>query len=213
MSARFQVAIYLCLPLSVWASESHLEKINVQTDLPALERGADALMNNCHSCHGMKYIKYRDLVNLGIDKQKVDSWRGDQMQDAPLLAQMSENDTIAAFGKVPPDLSLMIKAREGGANYLYTYLLGYRLNPEGVLGNRIYPETKMPDILGVSTATDAAQRASIQAQARDIASFLTWVSDPHEAERIRLGRYVIAYLLVLTILLYFVKNQIWSRLK
>ena len=71
----------------------------------------------------------------------------------------------------------------------------------------------MPDILGISTATDAAQRASIQAQARDIASFLTWVSDPHEAERIRLGRYVIAYLLVLTILLYFVKNQIWSRLK
>jgi cytochrome c1 len=71
----------------------------------------------------------------------------------------------------------------------------------------------MPDILNGSGATDGAQRAEVQGKARDIVSFLTWASDPHEAERIRLGYYVIGYLIVLTTLLYFVKKQIWAKLK
>jgi cytochrome c1 len=133
--------------------------------------------------------------------------------DAAVLAQMAENDAMAAFGKVPPDLSLMVKARDGGPNYLYSYLLGYYLTKDGVPGNHIYPETKMPDVLSVSAIAEGASRSEVQGQARDIVSFLSWVSDPHEAERIRLGYYVIGYLLVLTTLLYFLKNQIWSRLK
>jgi ubiquinol-cytochrome c reductase cytochrome c1 subunit len=51
--------------------------------------------------------------------------------DAAVLAQMAENDAMAAFGKVPPDLSLMVKARDGGPNYLYSYLLGYYLTKDG----------------------------------------------------------------------------------
>jgi cytochrome c1 len=213
MRTLFNIAALCCFSINVWANEATLEKVEVATDKPAIERGAEALMNTCHSCHSMKYVKYRDLVSFGMDKQKVDGWRGDQPLDAPLLSQMSETDTVASFGKVPPDLSLMVKARDGGANYLYSYLLGYYLSPEGVLGNHFYPETKMPDILNISTTTESAQRAEIQNQARDIVSFLAWVSDPHEAERIRLGYYVIAYLLVMTTLLYFVKDRIWSKLK
>jgi cytochrome c1 len=161
----------------------------------------------------MKYIHYRDLLNFGMDKQKVETWRGDQPLDAPVLAQMAENDAMGAFGKVPPDLSLMVKARDGGPNYLYSYLLGYYAKPDGTLSNHIYPETKMPDVLGVSSIAEGASHTEVQGQARDIVSFLAWVSDPHEAERLRLGYYVIAYLLVLTTLLYFVKKQIWSKLK
>ena len=202
-----------CLISSALASEAKLETVKAGSDLPTLERGAGAMMNACHSCHSMKYIKYRDLLVLGMDKKKVDEWRGDQPMDAALLAQMSESDAIAAYGKAPPDLSLMAKARDGGVNYVYSYLLGYYITPEGMPGNHIYPETKMPDILGMSGATEAAQRTEIQGTARDIVSFLAWAADPHEQERHTLGYYALGYLFVLTFLLYLVKNQIWSRLK
>jgi cytochrome c1 len=161
----------------------------------------------------MKYIKYRDLLKLGMNKQKVEAWRGGQPLDAPMLAQMSESDAAQAFGKAPPDLSLITKARDGGGGYVYSYLMGYYMTPEGMPGNHVYPETRMPDALGITGVTEAAQRSEIQGKARDIVSFLAWAADPHEGERIRLGFYVIAYLLVLTTLLYFVKNQIWSTLK
>lgn len=195
------------------AQEARLETVKTGSDVATLERGAEAMMNNCHACHSMKYIKYRDLVVLGFDKQKVDAWRGDQPLDAPMLAQMSDGDAMAAYGKAPPDLSLMAKARDGGVNYVYSYLLGYYLTSDGVLGNPVYPETKMPDILGMSGATDATQRGEIQGRARDIVSFLAWAADPHEQERHTLGYYVLGYLFVLTFLLYLVKNQIWARLK
>ncbi len=209
------IAVVLACGISTlaYASEAKLESIKVATDVASVERGVDNLMNSCHSCHSLKYIKYRDLVNFGIDKHKVDGWRAEQSLDSALLAQMSESDAIQAYGKAPPDLSLMAKARDGGTNYVYSYLLGYYVKPDGTTANHIYPETKMPDILGMSGATGEAQRATIKEQARDIVSFLAWAADPHAQERNRLGYYVLGYLLVLTGLLYLVKNQIWARLK
>jgi ubiquinol-cytochrome c reductase cytochrome c1 subunit len=88
-----------CIATSALASEEKLETVKVGIDVQTVERGVDAMMNNCHSCHNMKYIKYLDLVNFGIDKSKVDTWRGDQPMDAAMLAQMSENDSIQAYGK------------------------------------------------------------------------------------------------------------------
>ncbi|KAF0201122.1 MAG: ubiquinol-cytochrome c reductase cytochrome c1 [Gallionellaceae bacterium] len=213
MNKLITILASCCIATSVWASEAKLETVKVGLDVPTVERGVGVMMDSCHSCHSMKYIKYRDLVTFGIDKQKVDAWRGDQPLDATLLAQMSDSDAMAAYGKAPPDLSLMAKARDGGASYVYSYLLGYYVKPDGMPGNHLYPETKMPDILGMSGATDAAQRTEIQSKARDIVSFLAWAADPEEQERHRLGYYVLAYLFVLTFLLYLVKNQIWARLK
>lgn len=211
---KFMPILALCgIAASALASEQKLETIQLSKDVQTMERGVDGMMNACHSCHSMKYIKYRDLVIFGMDKQKVDAWRGDQPLDAALLAQMSESDTLQAFGKAPPDLSLMVKARDGGANYLYSYLVGYYLTPEGMPSNHLYPETKMPDALGISNVTTPAERTEIQGKARDIVSFLAWAADPHQEERHRLGYYVIGYLLILTALLYVVKNQIWAQLK
>jgi ubiquinol-cytochrome c reductase cytochrome c1 subunit len=208
------ILIMLCgSSLPVWATESKLENIQVETGLQDVERGADALVNTCHSCHSLKYITYRDLVKFGIDKKKVDDWRGDQPLDAAMASLLSDETAIQSYGKVPPDLSLITKAREGGPNYVYSYLVGYFITPEGMTSNHVFPETKMPDMMGMTGATDAAQRADIRGKARDIVSFLAWAADPHEQERYRLGYYVIGYLVILTLLLYFVKNQIWSRLK
>ena len=213
MNKLITILASCCIATSVLAAEAELETVKVGNDVPTLERGLDAVMTNCHSCHSLKYIHYRDLIAAGIDKQKVDTWRGDQPMSATLQAQMAEGDAIQAFGKAPPDLSLMAKARDGGSNYVYSYLVGYYISQEGVTGNHYYPPTKMPDILGISTATDAAQRTEIHKTAGDIVSFLTWAADPHAGERTRLGYYVFAYLIVLTTLLYFVKKRVWSTLK
>jgi len=197
---------------SVMASEAKLETVKVGADWQTVERGLDTFVTNCHSCHSLKYIKYRNLIAAGMDKAKVDALRGDQPLSAAIMSQMPEADAAQAFGVAPPDLSLMAQARDGGVNYVYSYLLGYYSGPEGS-GNHIYPVTKMPDILGISSATDAAQRAEIAEKARLITSFLSWAADPHAQERLRIGYYVMAYLVVLTGLLYLIKKQIWGRLK
>lgn len=211
---KYLVLLMLCCSSpALRAEEAMLEDIRVDTSVAAIERGVDGLMNNCHSCHSLKYIKYRDLAAFGIDKKKIEDWRGDQALDAPLASQMTDDAAVQSFGVIPPDLSLMTKAREGGTSYVYSYLLGYYNTPDGMTGNHIYPATRMPDILGISGATDPAERAELQKKAHDIVSFLAWAADPHEEERHRLGYYVIGYLVILTLLLYFVKNQVWSRLK
>lgn len=213
MNKLIVTMLLCCAMTSAWAADEALESIQVDTSQPAIERGLDDVMNNCHTCHTLKYIRYRDLVKLGIDKGKVDGWRGDQPLDAPLTGMMSDEAAVQSFGLVPPDLSLMTKARDGGPSYVYSYLLAYYITPEGATGNHVFPATHMPDALGISTVSDPAKREELKKTARDIVSFLTWASDPHEQERHRLGYYVIGYLVVLSVLLYMVKSQIWSRLK
>jgi ubiquinol-cytochrome c reductase cytochrome c1 subunit len=210
---RIIILWILCGAFSTaWAAEAMLENAQVDASLPTVERGVEDLMNTCHNCHSLKYIRFRDLAKFGIDSKKIDEWRGEQTLDAPLASLMSDEAAMQSFGLVPPDLSMMTKARDGGADYVYSYLLGYYSTPDGETKNHIFPATKMPDPLGISTTTDHAQREEIRKTAHDIVSFLSWAADPHEQERHRLGYYVIGYLVILTVLLYFVKNQIWSRL-
>lgn len=199
--------------MPAWANETQLESVKVDTSVAAIESGAEQLMNGCRSCHSLKYIRYRDLAGFGISKQKIDAWRGDQPMDAPLASLMPDVAAMESFGKIPPDLSLITNAREGGADYVYSYLAGYYITKEGMTSNHVFPETKMPDVMGMSGATEPAQRIEIQEKTRHIVSFLAWAADPHEGERHRLGYYVIGYLIVLTALLYRVKNRVWAKLK
>lgn len=210
---KIVILMMVCFfPWPAWPAETALEKIRPDASISAIERGADNLMDYCHNCHSLKYIKYLDLVSLGIARQKIDTWRGGQPLDAPLASLMSDDAAMQSFGKIPPDLSLITHAREGGANYVYSYLVGYYATAEGVTGNHVFPETKMPDVLGISTATEPAQREEVKGKARDIIAFLAWAADPHQGERHRLGYYVLGYLVFLTLLLYLVKKRIWARL-
>lgn len=202
------------LALNAWAEEElPLHKIEVASDLPTLERGAETVMTVCVGCHSLKYVRFRNLAVLGINKSKVDEWRGTSPMGTAIASQMPADAALASFGKEPPDLSLMAKAREGGPNYIYSYLLGYYFMPDGSLGNHYYPPTKMPDILGGAGVTDPAQRAELEKKALEVSSFLMWAADPHAQERRKLGYYVIGYLLVLTTMLFFLKQRIWARLE
>jgi cytochrome c1 len=202
-----------CAALAAHATEAKLESVELPNDLPTLERGAETVVTVCTGCHGLKYIKYRDLLNLGISKDKVEAWRNGQPQDNALQAQMSENDARAAFnGATPPDLSLIAAAREGGGNYLFAYLSGYHKNEKGDLTNRVFPGTQMPDVLAAADAADEKQRTEVEAKAREVSAFLVWASDPRAEERKRLGYYVLAYVAFMTLLLFLWKKQIWREI-
>lgn len=209
------VIIALLAWMPVWASanEAALDLSPLPEDAAAKVRGAEIVASNCNGCHGMKYLRYRHLLNLGVNKDKIDEWRGSQSLDAPLAPQMTEQDAKLSFGgALPPDLSLMASAREGSGHYLYSYLTGYHNTKDGALSNTVFPETRMPDVLGIATATDAKQKADIQAQAKDVSAFLIWAADPHAQERKQLGRYVLVYLAFMTLLLYLWKRRIWAKI-
>ncbi|HEX5337056.1 MAG TPA: cytochrome c1 [Gallionella sp.] len=203
------VALF-CAAYTAAAAEAGLEHIRIDSSLLAIERGADTVMTVCHGCHGLKYMRYRDLLELGLDRTKVAGWRGDLPPDAPLVSLLPDDAAMQTFGKIPPDLSLMIKAPENGADYVYSYLLGFYTTPQGTQDNRLFPGTRMPDVLGIGGKNDAGQRAAIQHEAADVIAFLDWVADPHAAERHRLGYYTIAFLVFWTALLYWLKREIWA---
>lgn len=202
-------ALMVCMMGSAAASEVKLEHVELAHDPATLLRGAETVTTVCMGCHNLKYIKYRDLAKLGVDKDKVDALRGAQTLDASLQAQMSAEDARASLGASPPDLSLMAAAREGGGDYLYSYLTGYHTNDKGELANSVFPETRMPDVLGMTGATDDAQRNDIRSKAKEVSAFLVWAADPHAQERKRMGYYVLAYVAVMTLLLFLWKNRIW----
>jgi cytochrome c1 len=180
-------------------------------DEAQLKRGAHVALEVCNACHSLKYIKYNELMQLGFTKAEVDTMRGDKDMGAPLLSQMDPKDELAMFSTVPPDLSLMAKAREGGTTYIYDMITGFYTDAKGQTANHVFPGIKMPDVFMVAQA-DAASRKEIDQKARDVSAFLGWASDPQADERKRLGRYVIGYFVFLTLLLYFLKRKIWRRL-
>ncbi|MBI1174231.1 MAG: cytochrome C [Sideroxydans sp.] len=209
-SKRFCLVLLLgLLPLFANASEEKLDESPIPTDRASIQRGAEEVVTTCGGCHGLKYVKYSDLLTLGFAKDKVDGWRGPLPLDAALKPQMSADDATASFGVAPPDLSLMAAAREGGGHYLYSYLTGYHINDKGELTNSVFPVTRMPDVLGLSGITDPKQRAEMEEKAKDVSAFLIWAADPHAQERKHLGYYVLAYVFVMTILLFLWKKQIW----
>jgi ubiquinol-cytochrome c reductase cytochrome c1 subunit len=204
--------LLLGLAVSAHAAEHQLAEVELPRDLPAIERGAETVATVCMGCHNLKYIKYRDLLHLGIAKEKLDEWRAGQPMDSALQAQMTEDAARASFNTVPPDLSLMAAAREGGGRYLFSYLTGYHMNEKGELTNSVFPETRMPDILGAADASEPQQRADLESKAKDVSAFLVWAADPHASERERLGYYVLAYIAILTLLLFIWKKQIWREI-
>ena len=123
-------------------------------------------------------------------------------------------------GALPPDLSLIVKAREGGSDYVYSILTGFNPAPPsmhmnaGMNYDAAFPgnQIAMPQPLqdGTVTFTDGT-KATLDEEARDVVTFLTWVSNPELEERHRLGVKVLIFLVILTGLLYAVKRKVWAE--
>ena len=191
---------------------AHAADLDLPHGTEALRSGAEVVTNVCMTCHSLKYLKYGGLSQLGFNEKQLDALRGDKKLKEPMLAGMDADMLRDSFGILPPDLSLMAHAREDGPAYVYELLTGFYQKPDGSVDNHVFPGIKMPDVLNYSDAKEPAQRAPLQEQAKAVAAFLNWAADPHAAERHHLGYYVLAYLVLLTVLLYLSKRRIWARL-
>ncbi|MBV9621145.1 MAG: cytochrome c1 [Gammaproteobacteria bacterium] len=221
----------------------HWHANNDVTDLPSAQRGARNFVSHCLGCHSLKYERWSRLgTDLGIP---ADLLQKDLLPpgDKPLQyiqTSMPPADAEAWFGKVPPDLSLMARAR--GRDYIYQFLKTFYVDPTRQTGanNLRLPTTAMPHVLseleGLKRAvfreeTRAAEGGSSRELVfdhfetlapgrlspaeydrfvRDTVNFLDYVSEPTQTARRALGVWVVLFLLVFTWLAWLVKREYWK---
>jgi len=211
------IRIVLGLLMFQWAAltlantERPLTEVELDRSPASLKQGAETVNNVCRGCHDLKFVTFASLEGIGLSSQEIDAMRGNAKASDKLMSYMPSEARHATYGVVPPDLSLMARAREGGAHYIYTLLTSFHTDAEGRLDNTFFPGIRMPDILGYANA-NAEERRSIESQVAHAAAFLEWAADPNAKQRHRLGWYVLGYLTVLSFLLYKVKKRVWSRL-
>mgnify|MGYP006081760623 FL=1 len=212
-------------------------------DRASLQRGYQIYNEVCSSCHSMQYLSYRNLgeaggpefsieevkaiaasieIEDGPDSQGEMFTRPGRPSDKFKSPYPNTNASMAANGGAyPPDMSVLVKARPGGANYIYSVLMGYDEPPPGItlddgvyynkymIGNKI--KMSAPLIKEIVEYTDGTE-ASVDKMAKDVTTFLSWAAEPELEARHKTGVKVIIYLILLSILVYLSMKKIWSRI-
>ncbi|MGE5145783.1 MAG: cytochrome c1 [Candidatus Eiseniibacteriota bacterium] len=209
-------------------------------DQAQLKRGFEVYHGVCSACHSLKLVAYRNLSAVGLSDNEIKAVAAekevagdpdDEGNPTTRKALPSDhfvppfaNDNAARAsnnGALPPDLSLIVKARAGGPDYVYSILTGYTDPPagfklqEGLNYNRAFAghQIAMPKPLNDDQVTYAdGTKASLDQEARDVVTFLTWAAEPELAARKRLGIKVLLFLILLTAMLYAIKRKVWSDL-
>jgi ubiquinol-cytochrome c reductase cytochrome c1 subunit len=208
-------------------------------DRAALQRGFQVYKEVCAACHPVKHLAFRDLAEIGYSEDEVKGIAAQvQVTDGPndsgemyqRPARPSDpipgpfaNDQAARAannGALPPDLSLITKAREGGADYIDAILTGFKDAPSGMkmnpnmnyneyfAGHQIaMPPPLNPDQVKFADGTPA----SVPQMAQDVVTFLSWAAEPTLEQRHRIGFKVILFLIVATGVFYAAKRKVWSR--
>ena len=226
------------MPFSVYSAGSKIELEDADIDLSdvqSLERGAKNYVTYCLGCHSAKYIRYKQIaIDLGIDEDKVlkdiaplGAGIYDQMNSA-----MTHKDAEKWFGTYPPDLSLIGRAR--GADWLYTYLKSFYLDADRPYGvnNRVFEDVGMPNVLwqlqgdqtaviknvdGKDVITKLVSKGNGKMSEKefdhfvtDLVNFLVYIGEPVQMERKSMGKYVLFYILLFTIVAYLLKREYWK---
>ena len=220
-------------------------------DRRQLQRGFQVYQEVCSACHSLHFVAFRDLEQLGFTKPEVKAiatlWKTEVTSIIPDTGEPATrkatpadhfpspyaNETAARAANnnaLPPDLSLIAKAREGGAPYVHALLTGYATQPAALL--KKFPDAKTPPNLhynpvfanlniamppplvaeGQVTYSDGT-KASVDQMAQDVAAFLVWTAEPKLEARHRTGMAVTLFLLIATILAYFAYRNIWAGKK
>ena len=213
-------------------------------DRASLQRGYQVYTEVCASCHSMKYLSYRNLsekggpefseaeakaiaasfeVTDGPDSTGEMFTRPAKLSDKFVMPYANDEEAKSANGGAyPPDMSVLVKARKGGADYVYSLLLGYEDPPSGIklddgvyynkymYGNKIKMANQLSD--GLVVYSDGTN-ATVEQMSKDVTTFLMWAAEPHLESRHRMGFKAIVYLIILTILVYFSMKKIWSRVE
>jgi ubiquinol-cytochrome c reductase cytochrome c1 subunit len=218
-----------------------------------LQRGFQVYKEVCASCHGLNYVAFRNLAEIGYDEDEIRAIAAQfQVPDvnpdtgepatrpglpADRFPSPYPNDTAARLANnnaVPPDLSLIVKARHGGAEYVQSLLTGYR-NPqtyrneaghalpedarpgEGLYFNPFFPNLNLamqPPLRqdGQVQYADGTQ-PTVDQMAHDVSAFLTWAAEPNLQRRHRAGVAVLIFLIFATVLGWFAYKNVWANAK
>ncbi|MXO60610.1 cytochrome c1 [Altererythrobacter salegens] len=218
-------------------------------DKQQLQRGYQVYKEVCAACHSLRHVAFRDLEQIGYTEAQVKAiaatWQvpgvdpvtgeattvpGKPTDYFPLVYLNDVAARAANNNAIPPDLSLMTKARHEGPAYVYSLLTGYSeipaeltaefpdfSTPPGLHFNRYFANLNlaMPPPLAVDDQVTYADGtpATIDQMAKDVSAFLTWTAEPSLPKRKQTGWPVIGFLIFATILAYLAKKQIWARAK
>jgi len=212
-------------------------------DQESLRRGASIFANYCFNCHSAALMRYNRIgTDLGYDEAQLEGQLiftgakvGDLMQNA-----MHPDEAKRWFGVVPPDLSVVSRSR--GVDWIYTYLRSFYKDtsrPWGV-NNAVFKDVAMPDVLwelqGLQVAqfemiTDAEgvthqvisgltlqepgkmTKEQYDNAIRDVVNFLNYMGEPTKQMRLRLGKWVLLYLLLFLVVVWLLKKEYWKDVK
>ena len=207
-------------------------------DRGSLQRGYQIYKEVCSNCHSLQYLSYRNLEDIGLSEAQVkaiaasitvpgdldDNGNPTERPGLPSdhFKSPFPNDKAARAannGALPPDQSSLVNAREDGPDYVYAVLTGYvnppagYVVPDGMNYNAAFPghNIAMPQPLSDDqvTYTDGT-KATLQQEAHDVTTFLTWAANPEMEQRKRIGVHVMIFLLLLTGVVYTLKRKIWA---
>lgn len=230
--------LLLLLPLTVFASAGiELEEADIDlSDNTSLERGAKHFVTYCLGCHSAKHMRYKRIaIDLSMDEDKILKEVApyganiyDQMHSA-----MNKHDATKWFGTYPPDLSLIARSR--GADWLYSYLKGFYSDPgKGPLGvnNTVFKDVGMPNVFWQLQGEQRAVFKTVDGQevvtqlvldqpgkltpeefdnlVNDLVNFLVYVGEPVQLKRVTMGKYVLFFILMFTVVAYLLKREYWK---
>jgi ubiquinol-cytochrome c reductase cytochrome c1 subunit len=220
-------------------------------DRQQVQRGFQVYKEVCAACHSLKYVAFRDLQKIGYSEAEVkaiaNQWVIEQPGVNPETGEAATrknlpsdhfpspfaNDVAARAANanaLPPDLSLMAKAREDGSNYIHALITGYRDQPAELL--KKFPDAKTPEGLhynpyfanlniampppitsdGQVTYSDGT-KATRDQMARDVAAFLTWTAEPNLEARHAAGVAVVIFLMIFIYLTWGAYQNVWRDVK
>jgi ubiquinol-cytochrome c reductase cytochrome c1 subunit len=223
------------LPQEKWSFDGPFGTI----DRASAQRGFQVYNEVCSACHSMKYMNYRNLAGIGLSESQIKAIAASKTVAGPLdddgkpttrpglpsdaFVSPFPNDKAARSannGALPPDQSLLLNAREGGANYIFALVgKGYVDPPKGVtVPDGLYYNTyfpghniHMPPPLSDGAVTYAdGTKATVAQEAHDVTTFLYYAANPENDSRKRLGVRMVGFLALLTYATYGMKRRFWA---
>ncbi len=216
-----------------------------------LQRGLKVFSEVCSACHSMKLVAFRNFADLGYSEDEVKAiakgWKTETPSINPDTGEAATrpslpsdhipapfaNETAARAANnnaLPPDLSLMAKARHDGPAYIFSLLTGYQKQPASLL--KQFPDSKTPTGLYYNpyfanlnlampppltsegqVTYDDGTKATVPQMAKDVAAFLTWAAEPKLENRHTAGWAALIFLLIFTVLTYMSYLNIWADKK
>jgi len=209
-------------------------------DKASERRGLQVYNEICAGCHSLEHVSYRNLLDIGFTNDQVKEYasqfevmaKPDSEGEVYMRSAIPSDKFVSPYqndnqaksmnnGAIPPDLSLIIKARAGGASYFYSLLMGYKDSPEEEeLSNGYYnvaypgniiamPQPLYGDDVEYSDGTEATMEQEII----DLVSFLTWTAQPELNDRKSMGFRVFLFLVFMTSVLFLSYRKIWKKIK